>query len=449
MTMVSLDTIVAQATPSGRGGIGVIRLSGPASFVIAEKLVGVIAPLRTATLLPFCINGEVVDEGIVLFFKGPRSFTGEDVVEFQGHGGPVVMEMLQAAMVDLGARIAKPGEFSERAFLNNKLDLVQAESIADLINASTQQAARSAARSLQGAFSNEINNLLELLIQLRLFIESSIDFVDEDIDFIEQHHILDKLKSIQQQLQIIHQTAKQGVLLQSGIQVVIAGEPNAGKSSLLNCLSGRESAIVTAQAGTTRDVLREHIQIDGVPLHIIDTAGLRLTEDLVEQEGVRRAKQAIQEADLILWVYDAKKAQDASLIMPDFPKAIPLIEVRNKLDLVKSTEEVIPYHDGAVVVSISAQNNQHIDHLKSAILNAVGFQTTDASTHIARQRHLDAIQRPARHIQSGLTVYQETNALELLAEELRLAGESLGEITGAFSPDDLLGRIFAEFCIGK
>ena len=447
--MVSLDTIVAQATPSGRGGIGVIRLSGPASFVIAEKLVGVIAPLRTATLLPFCINGEVVDEGIVLFFKGPRSFTGEDVVEFQGHGGPVVMEMLQAAMVDLGARIAKPGEFSERAFLNNKLDLVQAESIADLINASTQQAARSAARSLQGAFSNEINNLLELLIQLRLFIESSIDFVDEDIDFIEQHHILDKLKSIQQQLQIIHQTAKQGVLLQSGIQVVIAGEPNAGKSSLLNCLSGRESAIVTAQAGTTRDVLREHIQIDGVPLHIIDTAGLRLTEDLVEQEGVRRAKQAIQEADLILWVYDAKKAQDASLIMPDFPKAIPLIEVRNKLDLVKSTEEVIPYHDGAVVVSISAQNNQHIDHLKSAILNAVGFQTTDASTHIARQRHLDAIQRTERHIQSGLTVYQETNALELLAEELRLAGESLGEITGAFSPDDLLGRIFAEFCIGK
>ncbi|PHQ79350.1 MAG: tRNA uridine-5-carboxymethylaminomethyl(34) synthesis GTPase MnmE [Coxiella sp. (in: Bacteria)] len=433
------DTITAIATPPGMGGVAIVRLSGNKALTIAEHITQKKLPPREAVFCAFMTpDNKVVDEGLAIYFKGPHSFTGEDVVELQGHGGPVVSDQLLKLVLDSGARMARPGEFSERAFLNDKMDLVQAEAVADLINATTTQAAQSAMRSLQGDFSDAINTLLEQLVQIRMFIESAIDFTDEDIDFIAEHDIIEKLKGTLEQLTVIRKTAGQGALLQAGINVVIAGAPNAGKSSLLNCLSGKERAIVTEIAGTTRDVLREQINIDGMPLHIIDTAGLRDTDHAIEQEGVKRAYAEIEKADLILWINDVTHEAPEPFV---FPQNIPVIKVQNKIDLLPS----------AVTsgVCISAKHGKNIEALKQAIKDAVGFQSAESSTFIARRRHLDALDRTCDAIERGVRIYQQTKAHELLAEELRQASDALGEITGTFTTDDLLGKIFSEFCIGK
>ncbi len=432
------DTIAAHATPPGIGGVGILRLSGKQAVSIAKQMTKKKLIVRLATFTPFYnAQQQLIDEGIAIYFKAPHSFTGEDVVELQGHGGPIIMDQLLQAALSLGARMARPGEFSERAFLNDKIDLTQAEAIADLIHATTAEAAQSAVKSLQGAFSSTIDVLLKQLIDIRMFIESAIDFTDEDIDFVEQHQIIDKLNKLLAQIATVRKSAQQGVLLQAGIHVVIAGAPNAGKSSLLNCLSGRDSAIVTDVAGTTRDVLREYISIDGLPMHVIDTAGLRETGDVIEQEGVKRARNEMQKADLILWIYDATQPQ------PQPPQThTPIIAVANKIDLV-----VTPIAQQSI--GISAKQNINIDVLKQAIKDQVGFQSTENASFIARRRHLDALDKTCTHIQHGLTAYLETQAHELLAEDLRQASQSMEEITGKFTSDDLLGKIFSEFCIGK
>lgn len=447
------DTITAIATPPGKGGVGIVRISGSKAHAIAEHLTQKTLKPREATFTPF-INQEIIDEGIAIYFKAPHSFTGEDVVELQGHGGPIILDQLLQATLSLGARMARPGEFSERAFLNGKMDLVQAEAVADLINATTTMAAQSAVRSLQGDFSEKIKDLLNQLIQLRMFIESAIDFTDEDIDFIGEHKIIESIESILSHIETVKNAAEQGSLLQSGIYVVIAGAPNAGKSSLLNCLSGRDSAIVTDIAGTTRDVLKEAIHIDGLPIHIIDTAGLRETDCVVEREGVKRAQGEINQADLILWVVDASEKTST---VPEFPVGVPIIKVENKMDLLgaehadmaKQEHQCSSDHAQPIIVTISAKNNTNIETLKATIKDQVGFYTSESSTFIARRRHLQALEKTCDSIQHGLTAYRETTAHELLAEDLRQASESLGEITGTFSSDDLLGKIFSEFCIGK
>lgn len=438
--MAASDTIAAIATPPGKGGVGIIRLSGPAAVNIAKQLTSKSLKPRHATFSEFADDGRVIDEGVAIYFKAPHSFTGEDVVELQGHGGPIIMDQLLQAVLRLGGRMARPGEFSERAFLNDKLDLTQAEAIADMINATTSQAAQAATRSLQGAFSAEVTVLLDELIRLRMFIESAIDFTDEDIDFIEEHNIIAALNNLLTQIKKVQDSAQQGALLQSGINVVITGEPNAGKSSLLNRLSGRDSAIVTDIAGTTRDVLKESISIDGMPLHIIDTAGLRETSCLIEQEGVKRAHHEISKADLILWIYDATRSPE---ICFDFPEGIPIVKVKNKIDLLDHIDLE------ANTIAVSVKDNLNIDGLKQAIKQRVGFHTSEGSIFSARRRHLDALAQTCEHIQQGLKDYQQAAAHELLAENLRLASLSLGEITGKFTSDDLLGKIFAEFCIGK
>lgn len=433
------ETITAIATPPGKGGVGIIRISGKHALSIAQHISKKELKPREAVFTPFYHNKEIIDEGIIIYFKAPHSFTGEDVVELQGHGGTIILDRLLQCVLSHDARMARPGEFSERAFLNGKLDLAQAEAVADLINATTDMAAQSAMRSLQGAFSAEINKLLDELIRLRMFIESAIDFTDEDIDFIGEHKIVESLEALLAQIKTVYQSAKQGALLQAGINVVIAGAPNAGKSSLLNCLSGRESAIVTDVAGTTRDVLKEQISIDGLPMHIIDTAGLRDTDCIVEQEGVKRAHHEITKADLILWLVDAT---DNVMSKPSFAQAIPIIKVENKIDL-------LPEYKPSGSIGISAKNKTNIDQLKQAIKDAAGFQTSDASAFTARRRHLDALDKTCDAITHGLQVYRDTGAHELLAEDLRQASQSLGEVTGRFSSDDLLGKIFSEFCIGK
>lgn len=437
-----LDTISAIATPPGSGGVAIVRISGKQALSIAERITHRTLQPRYATLTPFFDDDKnIIDEGIALYFKSPHSFTGEDVVELQGHGGQVIMDCLLKCVLSCGARMARPGEFTERAFLNNKLDLIQAEAVADIINATTIQAAQSASRSLQGEFSKEINELLEQLIRLRMFIESAIDFIDEDIDFISEHHIIVAIETLLTQIQTIRQTAAQGALLHTGIQVVIAGLPNAGKSSLLNWLSGQESAIVTPIAGTTRDVLRERINIDGLILHVIDTAGIRETTDLIEQEGVKRARAEINKADMIIWIYDATQ----EVVVPfEFPQGIPIIKIKNKIDLLP--ENITINMDE---IGISIIENKNKDQLKQAIKTAAGFQSSETSTFMARRRHLTALDKTAECIKRGLDAYQKMQSHELLAEDLYQAGKALSEITGAFSTDDLLGKIFSEFCIGK
>lgn len=436
------QTIVAIATPPGRGGVGIVRVSGKNALAIAQNISQKKLKPRVALFTPFCDQTHVIDEGIILYFKAPHSFTGEEVVEFQGHGSPLVLDQLVQKIIACGARLARPGEFTERAFLNGKMDLSQAEAVADLINATTLMAAQSAMRSLQGDFSVEVNKLLQELIQLRMFIESSIDFTDEDIDFISEHNIIGALEVLLKQISAVRAAAQQGVLLQAGIQVVIAGAPNAGKSSLLNCLSGRDSAIVTEIAGTTRDVLKEQIHIDGLPLHIIDTAGLRETQCVVEREGVKRAHHEINQADLILWVYDGTQPYIAP---PSFPAHIPLIRVKNKMDLLVA-DAANPQKN---TVTISAKHKTNLCELKQAIKEYIGFYSSDSSIFTARRRHLDALDKTCEHIEQGLIAFRDTGAHELLAEELRQASMALGEITGKFTTEDLLGKIFAEFCIGK
>lgn len=450
------ETIVAQATAPGRGGIGILRVSGPLASQVAEAVLGKCPKPRMADYLPFKdSDGTVLDQGIALYFKGPHSFTGEDVLELQGHGGQVVLDLLLKRILNVdGIRLARPGEFSEQAFLNDKLDLAQAEAIADLIDATSEQAARSALKSLQGEFSNKINALVDSVIYLRTYVEAAIDFPDEEIDFLADGKIEANLRGIIEQLDGVRREAKQGSILREGMKVVIAGRPNAGKSSLLNALAGREAAIVTDIAGTTRDVLREHIHLDGMPLHIIDTAGLREATDEVERIGISRAWHEIEQADRIILMLDSSDpdSQDSESLRREFlaklPSAIPLTVVRNKIDL--SGESVgLTEADGVVVIRLSAQTLQGVDLLREHLKQAMGFQTGMEGGFLARRRHLEALQKAAEHLQIGLLQLTEFHAGELLAEELRLVQSALSEITGQFTADDLLGNIFSSFCIGK
>lgn len=453
---MTTDTIVAQATAPGRGGVGIVRVSGPAAEQVAEIMLGKLPRVRYAEYLPFKDEqGQVLDQGIALLFKAPNSFTGEDVLELQGHGGPVIMDMLIRRILQIdGIRPARPGEFSERAFINDKLDLAQAEAIADLIEASSEQAARSAMHSLQGQFSSKIQQLVESLIRLRIYVEAAIDFPDEEIDFLSDGKVAGDLYRIMSELDDVRGEAKQGALLREGMKVVIAGRPNAGKSSLLNALAGRESAIVTEIAGTTRDVLREHIHLDGMPLHIIDTAGLRDTQDKVEQIGIERAWAEIEQADRVLFMVDGTTtdAIDPREIWPEFvdrlPKNIGLTVIRNKADL--TGEDLAPSQEqGHAVYRISAKTELGLPALREHLKACMGFQGNTEGGFMARRRHLDALERAAERLLVAKEQLEVFVAGELVAEELRLAQESLSEITGEFSSDDLLGRIFSSFCIGK
>lgn len=450
------DTITAVATAQGRGGVGIVRVSGPLAGTMAQAICQRPLKPRFAHHGPFYDEqGTALDEGIALYFPGPNSFTGEDVLELQGHGGPVVMDLLLQRCVSLGARLARPGEFSERAFLNDKLDLAQAEAIADLIEASSEQAARNALRSLQGQFSKRVDELTEALIHLRIYVEAAIDFPEEEIDFLADGHVLKQLDAVRERLSTVLKEAGQGALLRDGMNVVIAGRPNAGKSSLLNALAGREAAIVTDIAGTTRDVLREHIHIDGMPLHVIDTAGLRDTDDQVERIGVERALKAIEEADRVLLVVDstAPEAADPFALWPEFldkrPNPSQVTLIRNKADL--STEEIALQQadDGQVTLSLSAKSTEGLDLLREHLKACMGYQQTAESGFSARRRHIEALHQAQQYLEHGHQQLTLMGAGELLAEDLRMAQQALGEITGAFSSDDLLGRIFSSFCIGK
>lgn len=451
------DTIVAQATPPGRGGVGILRVSGKQAQDVAKIVLGKLPKPRYADYLPFRdVDNSPLDQGIALWFPGPNSFTGEDVLELQGHGGPVILDLLLKRVLTIpGVRIARPGEFSERAFLNDKLDLAQAEAIADLIDASSEQAARSAVGSLQGVFSSRVNQLVEALTHLRIYVEAAIDFPDEEIDFLSDGKIEAELAGVMSDLEQVRREARQGSLLREGMKVVIAGRPNAGKSSLLNALAGREAAIVTDIAGTTRDVLREHIHIDGMPLHIIDTAGLREASDEVERIGIERAWQEIELADRVLFMVDSTTtdATDPAQIWPDFiarlPAHLPITVVRNKADITGETAGLTEVN-GHSLIRLSARNGEGVDVLRDHLKLAMGFDTsTESGGFLARRRHLQALETAAQHLIQGKEQLLGAWAGELLAEELRLAQQALSEITGEFTSDDLLGRIFSSFCIGK
>ncbi|MFW8591475.1 tRNA uridine-5-carboxymethylaminomethyl(34) synthesis GTPase MnmE [Glaciecola sp. 2405UD65-10] len=450
------DTIVAQATAPGRGGVGIVRVSGPNAKEIAIQILGECPAPREAKYLSFKdADAKVIDQGIALYFQNPHSFTGEDVIEFQGHGGQVVMQLLIEACLKTGlSRLAKPGEFSEQAFLNDKMDLTQAEAIADLINASSEQAAKSALRSMQGEFSERINDLLKAIIYLRMYVEAAIDFPEEEIDFLGDGIVQENLAKIIALVSDIKHTAKQGALLRDGMRVVIVGRPNAGKSSLLNALSGKQSAIVTDIAGTTRDVLKEHIHIDGMPLHIIDTAGLRDNADTVEQIGIERAWQEIEQADRILFIVDAQqeKGEQPQSIWPEFynklPKDAQITVVRNKCDL--SDEQVgIDNSHQYPLIRLSAKSKEGLTSLSEHLKACMGFEQAGEDQVIARKRHITALLSAETHILTGKEQLELSMAGELLAEELRLAQNFLNEITGEFTSDDLLGKIFSSFCIGK
>ncbi|HHV6293619.1 TPA: tRNA uridine-5-carboxymethylaminomethyl(34) synthesis GTPase MnmE [Haemophilus influenzae] len=450
------ETIVAQATAPGRGGIGILRVSGPLATKVAQAILGKCPKPRMADYLPFKdADGTILDQGIALYFKSPNSFTGEDVLELQGHGGQVVLDLLLKRILQIdGIRLARPGEFSEQAFLNDKFDLAQAEAIADLIDATSEQAARSALKSLQGEFSKKVNELVDSVIYLRTYVEASIDFPDEEIDFLADGKIEANLRGIINQLEDVRAEAKQGSILREGMKVVIAGRPNAGKSSLLNALAGREAAIVTDIAGTTRDVLREHIHIDGMPLHIIDTAGLRDATDEVERIGISRAWTEIEQADRIILMLDSSDPEsvDLSKVRSEFlaklPSTLPVTIVRNKIDL--NGEQASESEQGGYqMISLSAQTHDGVQLLREHLKQAMGFQAGMEGGFLARRRHLDALDKAAEHLQIGLVQLTEFHAGELLAEELRLVQSYLSEITGQFTSDDLLGNIFSSFCIGK
>ncbi|MBR9827067.1 MAG: tRNA uridine-5-carboxymethylaminomethyl(34) synthesis GTPase MnmE [Oceanospirillales bacterium] len=455
MLSTSQDTIAAQATPPGRGGVGIIRLSGPDALNIAKQLLGFTPKPRHAHYAPFLgAAGEQLDQGIALYFPNPHSFTGEDVVEFQGHGGPVIIDMLLHRAIALGARLARPGEFSERAFLNDKLDLAQAEAIADLIDSSSEQAARCALRSLQGAFSERVHALVEALIQLRIYVEAAIDFPEEEIDFLADGKVQADLEQILTHLQQVRQEARQGSLMREGMNVVIAGRPNAGKSSLLNALAGRETAIVTDIEGTTRDVLREHIHIDGMPLHIIDTAGLRDAPDAVERIGIDRAWDEIRKADRILMMVDSTRSAttDPAQLWPELADHLDdfshVTLIRNKADL--TGESIGLEQQGEyTLIRLSAKGGSGVDLLRQHLKEVMGFSSTTEGGFMARRRHIDALERARELLETGSEQLLLHGAGELLAEDLRQAQQVLGEITGQFSSDDLLGRIFSSFCIGK
>ena len=445
------DTIAAIATPPGRGGVGVVRVSGPGVPALARRLLGQLPAARQARLQTFTdAGGHAIDQGLALYFPAPRSFTGEHVLELQGHGGPVVMDLLLARVLELGARAARPGEFSERAFLNDKLDLAQAEAIADLIDSGTAEAARAAMRSLEGEFSRRVDELLEALIQLRMYVEAALDFPEEEIDFLSDGQVLGQLAALEAGFTRLEAVARQGRLLREGMTVVIAGRPNAGKSSLLNALAGREAAIVTAIAGTTRDVLREHIQLDGMPLHILDTAGLRDSDDPVEQEGMKRAWAEIERADRLLLVVDDAQGYgpEEDAILARLPEALPRTLVYNKADLT-GRPVTTRLHEDMEALVLSAQTGAGVEALRAFLKRCMGYGGETQDGFIARRRHLDALRRAHAHVRAGDRQLREQRAGELLAEELHQAQQVLGEITGSFSSEDLLGRIFASFCIGK
>jgi tRNA modification GTPase len=445
------DTIAAIATPHGQGGIGIVRISGPQVPTIARQLLGRLPKPRYAELHDFRdADGARIDVGLALYFPAPASFTGEHMLELHGHGGPVVMDLLLARVLALGARSARPGEFSERAFLNGKLDLAQAEAIADLIGSGTAQAARAAVRSLQGVFSERILALLEQLITLRTWVEAAMDFPDEEIDLLSNERVGEQLSALSHAIDRVLAGAHQGQLLHDGMTLVIAGRPNAGKSSLLNALAGHDAAIVTDIPGTTRDVLRERIQIDGMPLHIIDTAGLHESTDPVEQAGMQRARRAMESADRVLLVVDDQQGYTAAdaAILKDLPAGIPHTRLYNKVDL-SGRRPGISGADAPVEIALSAYTGAGLDDLRRHLKHCVGFQEEAGGGFSARRRHLDALRRARTHVEEGKRLLQKHYAAELLAEELREAQQDLGEITGAFTNEDLLDRIFSSFCIGK
>ena len=445
------DTIAAIATATGLAGVGIVRISGKNAAKIGEKLLKSLPKPRVADYGPFLDKkGDIIDMGLALYFVAPNSFTGEDVLELQGHGGRVVLDRLLKRTLECGARLAHPGEFAERAFLNDKMDLTQAEAIADLIEAGSEQAARSAIQSLRGVFSEKIHTLVEAIIQVRMHVESAIDFPEEEIDFLSDGKILQQIEAILQKFAAIMQEAKQGVLLRDGMRVVLVGQPNTGKSSLLNALAGRDSAIVTEIAGTTRDVLKEEINIDGLPLHIIDTAGLRESTDKVEQEGIRRAWLEIEQADRILVLVDDREGITAAdkAILQQLPARLPMTVIHNKIDLSNQTAETVT-KEQQLHIKLSAKTLQGLDLLRNHLQQSMGFEKTNESPFMARRRHLDALERARDYVRQSKVQLVEVKAGELVAEDLRLAQQALSEITGEFSSDDLLGEIFSSFCIGK
>ena len=442
------DTICALATAYGQSGIGVIRVTGPLSKSISKKILHQDLQPRYAYYGSFFDNdNNLIDKGVAIAFPSPNSYTGEDVVEFQGHGGVSVIRKLLDTIISLDVRVAEPGEFTKRAFLNGKMDLVQAEAVQDLIQSSSEESALSAVRSLTGEFSEKINQILSELIALRVFVEATIDFSDEEIDFLESHEVSSKLHSLKLTLLNILESANQGAILRDGIHVAIAGKPNAGKSSLLNSLTKQPSAIVTDVAGTTRDVLKETIQIDGMPIHIIDTAGLHNSDNIIEQEGIRRAHTEINNADVVLLVYDASdKSVDLS-ILPESVKDKPKIVIKNKIDLTGSKTGIQKIQNNPEI-SISAKNGDGINIVRKALADFAGLNSNTEGVFLARKRHIIAINETLSFINSAISQL-DGGASELVAEDLRQAGMHLGQITGEFSSDDLLGQIFSSFCIGK
>jgi tRNA modification GTPase len=452
MTTTGLDTIAAIATAPGRGGIGIVRVSGPATRAIAQGLLGRVPLPRHAELHAFHrADASPIDQGLAFYFPAPRSFTGEDVLELHGHGGPVVMELLLQRVLELGARAAGPGEFTQRAFLNDKLDLAQAEAVADLIDSGSAHAARAALRSLQGEFSTLVHELAERVLELRMWVEAAIDFPEEEVDFLADRALNARMDSLHQRFRELAETARQGALLRDGLTVVIAGRPNAGKSSLLNRLAGYDAAIVMPVAGTTRDVLRERIQLDGLPLHVLDTAGLRESPDDVEAEGIRRAHREIARADRVLFIVDAADAEAVAGIEDDLarlPADVPRTLIYNKIDRIGAEPRVV--EEGATTrVYLCAATGQGLDALREHLKTCVGFHPAAEGALIARTRHLDALRRARAHLDTAHRLLVERHAGELVAQELRDAHQALGEITGEVSSDDLLGRIFSSFCIGK
>ncbi len=451
MLLPSVDTIAAIATAQGRGGIGVVRVSGRHCEPLAREILGRLPAARHATCGNFLDkNGDILDQGVALFFPAPHSYTGEDVLELQGHGGPAVLQLVLQRCLDLGARLAQPGEFTRRAFLNDKLDLAQAESVADLIDANSAEAARSAMRSLRGEFSAAIHGMVDELISLRMLVEAMLDFPEEEVDAVDMERRDALLTSVRSRLQHTLDTAKQGSLLREGAHVVIAGQPNVGKSSLLNRLAGEEVALVSDTPGTTRDVIRQAIQIRGVPLHIVDTAGLRESEDAVESMGIARAHQTIHRADLILLLLDASRGltvQDEA-ILAGLPADIPRLLVFNKSDLLGDSAVLSANAPLASVPSIgvSAKTGAGLEALRGKLLEAVGWRDQESGAFMARERHVRALALAQTHLAQAQGVLASA---ELFAEELRLAQRALNEITGEFTPDDLLGEIFSRFCIGK
>jgi tRNA modification GTPase len=442
-------TIAALATPAGSGGIAIVRISGPDVPAIAQALLGRLPPPRAATATTFRrTDGVEIDSGLAIYFPAPHSFTGEHVLELHAHGAPVVVDMLLQQLTDLGARLARPGEFSERAFLNDKLDLAQAEAIADLISAGSEAAARSALRSLRGEFSRRVRTIAEATTRLRMYVEAAIDFPEEDVDFLADETVSTELAALMQSLQSLLGEAQQGFLLQAGMTLVLAGAPNAGKSSLLNVLAREDAAIVSPTPGTTRDIVRARIDFDGMPVHVLDTAGLRVSQDPIEQEGVARARAAMTQADRVLLLIDdtAADTDAVEFLRGQVSRGANTTLIYSKIDL---TGRAPGMAEGGDAVAISAKTGAGLDVLRTHLKQCMGFMPVGEGGFIARRRHLDALRRAAGHLVEGRRQLSEHRAGELLAEELRRAHQALGEITGEVTSDDLLGRIFSNFCIGK